>query len=194
VRVIHDAIPEFQMVSPAAHPRLYARLLQDIAAGRLPERRLRSNPRVVKRKMSNFRPKRPELSPPPRPPKEIVVFHGTGGAQLPISQHDVDGQEVVTSKATLADEPAHATTKREASNARRGYDATGGCKVKRLGLAVEFTQVTPPSAGTVRRAGSTRIPFISDKSMTRPRSQMALPRRCGRPHGRRRASYCGAQT
>src|SRR5919202_4041278 len=63
------------------------------------------------------------------PPEEIVVFHGTGGAQLPISQHDVDGQEVVTSKATLADEPAHATTKRDASNARRGYDATGGGKV-----------------------------------------------------------------
>src|SRR5919201_1061928 len=41
VRVIHDAIPEFQMVSPAEHPRLYARLLQDIAVGRLPERRLR---------------------------------------------------------------------------------------------------------------------------------------------------------
>jgi hypothetical protein len=40
VRVIHDAIPEFQMVSPAEHPRLYARLLQDIAVGRLPERRL----------------------------------------------------------------------------------------------------------------------------------------------------------
>jgi hypothetical protein len=60
VRVIHDAIPEFQMVSPAEHPRLYARLLQDIAVGRLPERRLRSNPRVVKRKMSNFRLKRPE--------------------------------------------------------------------------------------------------------------------------------------
>jgi Insertion element 4 transposase N-terminal/Transposase DDE domain len=60
VRVLHDAIPEFQMVAPAERPRLYARLLHDLAAGRLPVRRFRSNPRVVKRKMSNFRLKRPE--------------------------------------------------------------------------------------------------------------------------------------
>jgi hypothetical protein len=80
--------------------------------------------------------------------------------QLPISQHDVDGQEVVTSKATLADEPAHATTKREASNARRGYDATGGCKVKRLGLAVEFTPGdAPPQRG--RSAGRDRPVSLS---------------------------------
>jgi hypothetical protein len=60
VRVLHEAIPEFQMVAPAERPRLYARLLHDLAAGRLPVRRFRSNPRVVKRKMSNFRLKRPE--------------------------------------------------------------------------------------------------------------------------------------
>jgi hypothetical protein len=67
VRVLHDAIPEFQMVAPAERPRLYTRLLQDIAAGRLPARRLRSNPRVVKRKMSNFRLKRPEHRHWPQP-------------------------------------------------------------------------------------------------------------------------------
>jgi hypothetical protein len=67
VRVLHDAIPELQMVDPAEGPRLYARLLQDIAAGRQPARRLRSNPRVVKRKMSNFRLKRPEHHHWPQP-------------------------------------------------------------------------------------------------------------------------------
>jgi hypothetical protein len=72
VRVLHDAIPEFQMVDPADRPRLYARLLQDIAAGRLPARRLRSNPRVVKRKMSNFRRKRPEHRYWPQP---TMPFH-----------------------------------------------------------------------------------------------------------------------
>ena len=60
LRVIHDAIPEFQMTVPDQLPQLYARLLRDIADGRLPPRRLRSNPRVVKRKMSKFRLKRPE--------------------------------------------------------------------------------------------------------------------------------------
>ena len=72
VRVLHDAIPEFQMVDTAGRPRLYARLLQDLAAGRLPTRRLRSNPRVVKRKMSNFRLKRPEHRHWPQP---TMPFH-----------------------------------------------------------------------------------------------------------------------
>src|SRR5437588_1878060 len=77
VRVLREAIPEFQMVAPAERPRLYQRLLQYIAAGRLPARRLRSNPRVVKRKMSKFRLKRPEhrhAPQPTRPFREAVLL------------------------------------------------------------------------------------------------------------------------
>jgi hypothetical protein len=64
------------MVDPAEGLRLYARLLQDIAAGRLPTRRLRSNPQVIKRKMSNFRLKRPEHrhSPPWRSVRRCSFF------------------------------------------------------------------------------------------------------------------------
>jgi hypothetical protein len=58
--VVQAAIPEFQMTAPELLPKLYARLLNDLAAKPLPERRLRTNPRVVKRKMSNFRLKRAE--------------------------------------------------------------------------------------------------------------------------------------
>lgn len=58
--VVQTAIPEFQMTAPDLLPKLYARLLNDLAAKPLPERRLRTNPRVVKRKMSNFRLKRSE--------------------------------------------------------------------------------------------------------------------------------------
>jgi hypothetical protein len=46
------------MTAPEQLPALYQRLLQDIARKRLPQRRPRSNPRVVKRKMSNFKLKR----------------------------------------------------------------------------------------------------------------------------------------
>lgn len=60
LEVIKDAIPEFQMVAPDQREHLYQRLLTDIARVRLPERRNRINPRVVKRKMSNFLKKRPE--------------------------------------------------------------------------------------------------------------------------------------
>ncbi len=69
LRLIGDAIPDFQLVDPVDHPRLWQRLLRDIVAFRLPEREDRSNPRVVKRKMSNFKLKRPEHWNPPKPTK-----------------------------------------------------------------------------------------------------------------------------
>jgi Insertion element 4 transposase N-terminal/Transposase DDE domain len=68
LEVVRDAVPEFQMVTPAQQGALYARLLADIAAKRLPARRPRSNARVVKRKMSNFKLKRVEQDRPPKPP------------------------------------------------------------------------------------------------------------------------------
>jgi hypothetical protein len=58
--VLQDAIPEFEMTAPEQLARLYARLLNDIADELLPARSDRINPRVVKRKMSNFKLKRPE--------------------------------------------------------------------------------------------------------------------------------------
>jgi hypothetical protein len=67
VRVLQQAVPEFQMTTPEQLPALYQRLLQDIARKRLSPRRLRSNPRVVKRKMSNFKLKRAEHRVWPQP-------------------------------------------------------------------------------------------------------------------------------
>jgi len=58
LRVLQDAIPEFQMTLPEQWPSLYGRMLRDMAAELLPPRRTRTNPRVVKRKMSNFYLKR----------------------------------------------------------------------------------------------------------------------------------------
>lgn len=67
LEVVRDAVPEFQMVATEQQPTLYDRLLQDIAAKQLPARRPRSNARVVKRKMSNFKLKRAEHYRPPKP-------------------------------------------------------------------------------------------------------------------------------
>jgi hypothetical protein len=69
LRIICDAVAEFQMVAVEQRPALYQRLLKDIARYRLPERKPRTNPRVVKRKMSNFRLKRPEHRRWPQPSK-----------------------------------------------------------------------------------------------------------------------------
>lgn len=77
LEVIRDAVPEFQMTAPEHLDRLYTRLLDDIAARRLPERRARSNPRVVKRKMSKFLLKRPihyQWPQPSRPFREALAL------------------------------------------------------------------------------------------------------------------------
>lgn len=67
VTIIGAALAEFQMTTPEQLSRLYRRLLNDIAQHRLPERDYRVNPRVVKRKMSKFKLKRPEHRQTPQP-------------------------------------------------------------------------------------------------------------------------------
>jgi hypothetical protein len=71
VALIRVALDDFQLVTPAQHDLLYQRLLRDIAAYRLPRRALRTNPRVVKRKMSNFKLKR---GAPPSASQHLIPF------------------------------------------------------------------------------------------------------------------------
>jgi hypothetical protein len=79
LHIVCDAISEFQMTAPEQLPRLYQRLLKDIARHRLPERDNRSNPRVVKRKMSKFKLKRPQHFGWPQPsksfPEAVVILN-----------------------------------------------------------------------------------------------------------------------
>jgi hypothetical protein len=67
LELVREAVPEFQLVAPEQRPQLYARLLRAIAAKRLPPRRLRSNPRVVTRKMANFKLQRAAHAHPAQP-------------------------------------------------------------------------------------------------------------------------------
>ena len=58
LRKLCESVDQFQQTAKTQLPLLFLRLLQDIASEMLPERRNRSNPRVIKRKMSNFLLKR----------------------------------------------------------------------------------------------------------------------------------------
>jgi Insertion element 4 transposase N-terminal/Transposase DDE domain len=69
VQLITDALPEFQLVDPAAHEALYARLLADLRRHRLPSRADRQNPRVLRFRRRKYPPKRPEHTPWPQPTK-----------------------------------------------------------------------------------------------------------------------------
>jgi hypothetical protein len=54
VRILQSAVFEGQIVAPSQQAAWRERLLRDIAREPLPQRDNRCNPRVVKRKMSNF--------------------------------------------------------------------------------------------------------------------------------------------
>lgn len=89
LEIVRDAVPEFQMVAPEQQCSLYERMLHDMAAKLLPPRRMRSNARVVKRKMSNFKLKRPEHQQPPKPQgsfQDAVVVHMPAVVELPPPQ------------------------------------------------------------------------------------------------------------
>ncbi len=58
LRKLCESVDQFQQTTPKQRPLLLKRLLQDIVNEPLPPRRRRSNPRVVKRKISNFLLKR----------------------------------------------------------------------------------------------------------------------------------------
>lgn len=77
LRIIREMVPEMQRIAAADRPRLYRQLLADVAATPLAPRTNRTNPRVVKRKMSNFRVKSPHHRHWPQPTKsfrEVVVL------------------------------------------------------------------------------------------------------------------------
>jgi len=67
LRVVRQAVLTYGLIDPLHQSRLYDRLLTKIAREKLPPRRCRSNPRVVKRQQSKFPVKRPEHRSPPKP-------------------------------------------------------------------------------------------------------------------------------
>jgi hypothetical protein len=69
VRLLGDAVADFQLVVLAQHACLWQRLLRDLVYTLLPPRDNRINPRVVKRKGKSFAVKRPHHLHPPQPLK-----------------------------------------------------------------------------------------------------------------------------
>src|SRR3972149_2524389 len=72
LRILRSAVFEFQIVAESQKAAWYERLLKDIGREQLPERDNRRNPRVVKRKMSNFKLKRSHHYHWPQPTKAFA--------------------------------------------------------------------------------------------------------------------------
>jgi Insertion element 4 transposase N-terminal/Transposase DDE domain len=67
LRIVQDSVSDFEMAAPQLIPQLCRRLLQDLADALLPERKLRVEPRVVKRKVIKWPLKRPHHDRWPQP-------------------------------------------------------------------------------------------------------------------------------
>jgi hypothetical protein len=71
LKILRCRLPECP-ASRRGRSRWYHNLVAEIAEEVLPERRDRVNPRVIKRKMSNWRKKRPEHRHYPQPTKRFA--------------------------------------------------------------------------------------------------------------------------
>jgi hypothetical protein len=105
LEIVRDAVPEFQPLDQGQQRALYERMLREIAAKRLAERRMRSNRRVVKRKMANFKLKRAEHRCLPTPTGsfgDVVVIHPPPVVELPHPPPAVRAAAVVECVALAA--------------------------------------------------------------------------------------------
>lgn len=76
LRVARRHVTDQAALSPSRLAQALARALSEIHERPLPTRRLHSNPRVIKRKMSNWAPKRTEHLGPPQPGIPTVALVG----------------------------------------------------------------------------------------------------------------------
>jgi hypothetical protein len=77
LRLLRQYLPDFQHTAPRSHPKLCAALLAELLAAKLPPRRHRINPRVVKQWLSRFSVKRlyhRHWPKPTKPFREAIVL------------------------------------------------------------------------------------------------------------------------
>ena len=113
----------------------------------------------------------PKLPPPPRSAQNRSGSRfGVDRTERAVGGDDVGGEQVVDGQAVLAHQPAEPAAEGQAGDAGVRHGAAGRGQAERLRLAVELA---PQHAALARRraaVGSTRMPFIGARSMTRPPS------------------------
>lgn len=83
VQVLTLVMPDFHRAERAAWPWLEQWLLDELCTVVLPQRPLRSNPRVVKRRASKFESKKPNQLSPPQPDKQTTFRDVIGLLAVP---------------------------------------------------------------------------------------------------------------
>ena len=117
----------------------------------------------------------PKLPPPPRSAqKQVGILGFAGGDEAAIGQHHVGLDQIVDGKPVLAAEIAVAAAQRQPADAGRRDDAERDRQAEGVGGVVDVAGGAARPTRTVR-FGSTRTPFIVDRSMTRPSSTLPSP-------------------
>ena len=125
-----------------------------------------------------------------QPPEEIGVLLCTRMKETTISGDDVGAQEVVTNQTVLAGQPAEAATEGEPGNPGGRDCPADRRQPEGLRLVIELGPDDASFSPRRRATGSTRIPFMRERSSIRPPSQTALP---GHVVSRRRGRRGGAR-
>ena len=117
----------------------------------------------------------PKLPPPPRIAQKRSGFSSSlAVTNLAVGGHHVDGDEVVDRGPVLSRQPADTAAQGEARDPGvRDDPAYRRQSAKSCVSRSSSPQSTPASALAVRATGSTLIPFIGERSITRPPSQSA---------------------
>ena len=108
-------------------------------------------------------------------PEQIGVGRFADVQEAAVGGHDVRGQETIARHPVGAAQPALSSSERQIPIPVVDMTPPAAARPKGCVSRSRSPDVAPPSARTRRPATSTRTPFISDKSITMPPSQVANP-------------------
>ena len=108
-------------------------------------------------------------------PEEIGVLLLVRRDEAAVGEHDVGLEQIVDGQAELAGEMADAAAEGDAADAGGGDDAARRGQTEGVRGVVQIAQQAPPRRRRCRRLGSTRTPFIGERSMTSPSSTVPSP-------------------
>ena len=119
----------------------------------------------------------PEVAPAPaHAPEEVRVLLRARLDELSVGRHEVDGDELVDRQPVLAHDPADPAAEREPGHAGVRDDAGRHREPERLRFPVELAeQARRPARAPCAVSGSTRTPFIGERSITSASSATDRP-------------------
>ena len=108
-------------------------------------------------------------------PEQIGVLRLAGSHDLAAGEHDIGLDEVIDGEAMLARQVTHAATQRQAGDTCGGDNAEGDREPIGMGGVVDIARRATSLDADGLAPGSTRMPFMADRSITSPSSTLPRP-------------------